>query len=190
MIDKALDFLRGELNSYLKLKTGDDKKINLSAIVNQAGASVVKDETIGMMMVNIEEERSMKEQLPQTVMVNGQYSFINPELRLNLYVVFASNHADHTEALKLLSHVVRFFQGRNVFENQEFPQMGEDIEKLIADLYSLNFEQQNQLWASLGAKYMPSLVYRVRMVVINEKHAIESQPAITSVDRSYVVNNE
>jgi hypothetical protein len=190
LIDKALDFLRAELNAYLKLKTGDDKKINLSAIVDQAGSSVVTEATIGMMMVNVEEERTMREQMPQTVMVNGQYAFINPELRLNLYVLFASHHTDHPEALKLLSHIVRFFQGKNVFENLESPQLGEEIEKLIVDLYTLSFEQQNQLWASLGAKYMPSLVYRVRMVVINEKRAVGLSPAISSVDTSFAVNNE
>lgn len=182
MIDKALDFLRAELNAYLKLKTGDDKKINLSAIVDQAGSTVVGDGTIGMMMVNVEEDRASKEQLPQTVMINGKYSFINPELHLNLYVLFASNHTVHTEALKLLSHIVRYFQGKNVFENQESPEMGEDIEKLIVDLYTLGFEQQNQLWASIGAKYMPSLVYRVRMIVINEKRAVAATPAVSRLD--------
>lgn len=182
MIDKALDFLRSELNAYLKLKTGDDKKIKLSALVDQAGSMVVPDETIGMMMVNAEEDRASKEQMPQTVMINGQVSFVNPELHLNLFVLFASNHNDHTEALKLLSHIVRFFQGKYVFENHESPQMGEEIEKLIVDLYTIGFEQQNQLWASLGAKYMPSLVYRVRMVVINEKRAISATPAVTRLD--------
>jgi hypothetical protein len=190
MVDKALFFLRQELNSYLKLKTGDINKVNLSAIVNQAGHSVIPDTSIGMMLVNIEEEKMYRSQSPQTIMKNGQYSFANPELKLNLYVLFSANHTDHHEALRLISYIVQFFQGQNVFENQQSPQLGDSIEMLMADLHSLTFEQQNQLWASLGAKYMPSVVYKIRMIIINEKISNNVMPAITSVDKAFGGNRE
>ncbi|HEU4717589.1 MAG TPA: DUF4255 domain-containing protein [Bacteroidia bacterium] len=190
MVDKALYFLRQELNSYLKLKTGDDNKVTLTAIVDQSGRTVVPDNSIGMMAVNVEEERMYRSQAPQTVISNGQYAFANPELKLNIYVLFAGNHTDHREALVLLSYVIQFFQAKNVFDNQESPQLGDAIEKLIVDLFSLSFEQQNQLWASLGAKYMPSVVYRMRMLIINEKLATSVMPAITEIDNAFAGNRE
>jgi Pvc16 N-terminal domain len=190
MIDKALSFLRQELNSYLKLKTGDDNKINLSAIVDQSGRSTVDNNTIAMMMVNMEEERVFRTQGPQTILHNGQYVQANPELKLNVYVLFAANHTDHREALLLISHVVQYFQARNVYDNQESPQLGESIERLIVDLFTLSFEQQNQIWASLGAKYMPSAMYRVRMLILNDKLALSAMPAITRVENSFASNRE
>ena len=33
-------------------------------------------------------------------------------------------------------------------------------------MYSLNFEEQNQLWGSLGAKYMPSVLFKIRTIGI------------------------
>ena len=190
MVDKALYFLRQELNSYLKLKTGDDNKINLTALVDQTGRVVVPDTSIGMMMINAEEERMFRAQAPQTVISNGQYVFANPELKLNVYVLFAANHTDHREALVLISYIIQFFQAKNVFENQQSPQLGDSIEKLMVDLFTLSFEQQNQVWASLGAKYMPSVVYRVRMLIINEMLATDASPAITTIENSFAGNRE
>ncbi|MDQ3110986.1 MAG: DUF4255 domain-containing protein [Bacteroidota bacterium] len=185
MIDKALFFLRQEINTYLKLKTGDDNKITLSAIVSQTGTEVAPHNSVGMMLVNVEEEKAYRQPNPQTVSKNGYYSFQNPELTLNLYMVVYANHSDHREALVLLSYIVQFFQAKNVFDNQESPQLGEDIEKLVVDLYSLTFEQQNQLWASLGAKYLPSVVYKVRMVVVNEKQPLAVAPAVSGINTGY-----
>jgi hypothetical protein len=185
MIDKALFFLRQEINTYLKLKTGDDNKITLSAIVSQSGTEVAPHNAAGMMLVNVEEEKSYRQPNPQTVASNGYYSFQNPELTLNLYMMLYANHADHREALVLLSYIVQFFQSKNVFDNQESPQLGDDIEKLVVDLYSLSFEQQNQLWASLGAKYLPSVLYRVRMVVVNEKQPTAVLPGVAGINTGY-----
>ncbi len=185
MIDKALFFLRQEMNTYLKLKTGDDNKVTLSAIVSQTGTEVAPDKAIGMMLVNVEEEKAYRQPNPQTVASNGYYSFQNPELTLNLYMLVYANHTEHREALILLSYIVQCFQTKNVYDNQESPQLGNDIEKLIVDLYSLTFEQQNQLWASLGAKYLPSAVYKVRMVIINEKQPSAVAPGVGGINTGY-----
>ncbi len=190
MIDKALYFLRQEVNTYLKLKTGDDNKISLSAIVNQSGTEVAPHNSAGMMLVNVEEERAYRNKGPQAVSTKGYYSFKNPELSLNLYVLFFANHNDHKEALVLLSYIVQSFQGKNVFDNQESPQLGTDIEQLVVDLYSLSFEQQNQLWASLGAKYIPSVIYRVRMLVVDENKSTRIAPAIGGINAGYANNRE
>ena len=40
------------------------------------------------------------------------------------------------------------------------------IEKLIVEMISLTFEQQNHMWGTLGAKYLPSVLYKVRMLVV------------------------
>lgn len=38
--------------------------------------------------------------------------------------------------------------------------------KLILDLESLKISELNQLWSMLGNKYMPSVLYRMRMITI------------------------
>lgn len=185
MIDKALTFLRDELNFYLKSKTKDnDDKVDLSAVVDPKGNVKIEAKTVGLSLINVEEERTFRTQLPVTKAVDGNIAFYNPDLKLNLYILLAANHNEHKEALILLSYVIMFFQSHNVFDSNKYPQLG-DINKLVVELNSLTFEQQNQLWASLGAKYMPSVVFKVRMLVVQEQAANSVSPGIRSIDSQF-----
>jgi hypothetical protein len=192
MIDRALSFLKDELNIYIKAKTGDSDKAVLTKLVEQSGTSLLTgNELIAISLVNVEEERTMRAQGHQVVMNNGAYSLANPEIRLNLYVLFVGyNKQHHKEELALISLIAQFFQIRNVFENTEYPQLGDAIEKLIVELYSLNFEQQNQLWASIGAKYMPSLLFKVRMIIVNEKVPGLTGSGIGTMEHSFAAGRE
>lgn len=195
MFDKALVFLRDQMNTFIRLKTGDSsEKVVLYPLVDPSNGSVaITSEHIGMTLVNIEEERVFRGAIPQMIQNGDAYGIANPEIRLNLYVVFAAYHSNkdlYYESLKQLAYVVQFFQAKNVYNNIESPQLGDDIEQLTVELFTLNFEQQNQLWASLGAKYMPSVVYKVRMLVINERRAADSATAIGGFEAAFANNRE
>ena len=43
------------------------------------------------------------------------------------------------------------------------------------ELVSPTFEQQNHIWGGMGAKYLPSVLYKVRMLVYRE--TLESEGA-------------
>jgi len=40
----------------------------------------------------------------------------------------------------------------------------------VVDLYTLNFEQVNHLWSTLGGKYLPSVMYKMRQITIDEEY--------------------
>jgi len=65
MIDSALEFLTHELNENLKLRTGTsesgDQKIFLTNVATDEGV-VIPENSLGMSLINIEEERILKEQ--------------------------------------------------------------------------------------------------------------------------------
>ena len=73
--------------------------------------------------------------------------------------------------------------GTSFFDKADYPDL-DPIEYLIVELYSLSFEQQNQLWASLGGKYMPSVVYKVRLVVIDKGFMGAKEKAIMEIDNN------
>ncbi len=179
MIDKSLLFIRNELNGYLKLNTGStDEKAALANIINQDGKTGIPDNTLGITLVNIEEERTNKAQIPSKIVKNDLATSINPEIRLNLYVLLTANFNKYDEALKIISLVVRFFQGRNYFDHQSYPALDPSIQRIMADLYTINFEQINQLWGALGAKYYPSVIYKLRMLTVLEGQVEEILPVI------------
>jgi len=121
-----------------------------------------------MTLVNIEEEKTLKNG-PHYVQNGDVLSKRNPTIFLNLYVMFSCADSNHLEALKKISRVALFFQRKNVFTRENaaaaFP-VEAGVEKIILDLFTLNFEQINHLWGILGGKYAPSVLYKIRIVAV------------------------
>ena len=189
MIDKALTFLNNQVNEYINVKTNFTNIVKLTSIVDQEGSVLLPVNTIGMTLVNVEEERLAKAQSPYRSSSSGSMTVLNPEIKLNLFVLFAA-HPDieaglttnlYFQGLNQLSYVVQFFQGKYLFNHQNSPELDAKIERLAIDLYTLPIEQQNYLWAAIGAKYMPSVLYRVRLVTVQQDSLLSSGEPITSI---------
>jgi len=160
--------------------------VAMKSFVNAKGESNLNDGEVGVMLVSVEEEKNMKPQIQKEKRTDSSVSFANPEIYLNLYILIAVKPADNGDdsygiALKRLSLVLEYFQANSFFENVTLPASSETIEKMMVDLFSLSFEQQNQLWASLGAKYLPSVVYKIRLVVIDKDEFGAEQPVIKEI---------
>lgn len=185
MLDVALTFLAGELNSYLRKRgffAQQDDIVVPAALVNDKGEWVLCAGKIGLTLINIEEERILREQLPERVYQDGSHIVLQPALKLNLTVLFAARFAQDTvgykSALNLLSHVLTFFQTNPSFSSDNG--LDARIERLNIELVSNTPEQLNQTWAYLGSPYLPSAIYRVRMVTLQDSEPMEiSQPIIT-----------
>ena len=169
MINDALNFLDEEITNYLKLQgemeDGDPALVTVSQLTDQSGT--VQFPSLGLVLTNIEEERIHKAQAPYTKTSDGVLRKVNPEIKLNLYVLIASHHSDfHSTGLIRLGYVIDFFQAKHVFTPQTSPNLPDGINKLVVEMITLTFEQQNHLWGTLGAKYMPSVLYKVRMLTV------------------------
>lgn len=174
MIDTALATIKDELSAFIwglpEFNLPDSTDIvELSSIVKPNGQSAMKAETLIITLANIEEERANKLQRSVAVAPDGKVSQMNPEIRLNVYLIIIANFDNYLTGLKYLSAVVRFFQSKCVFTRQNTPALDPSIDKLLMDLYTLNFEQQNHLWASLGVKYQPSIVYKLRLIPVQDQ---------------------
>ncbi len=167
VLQKSLDFIQDELNTYLTQRS-DVGKVVLSNIMKQNGEVVVKEDQLAISLVNIEEESIGKTQKAYLEQENGSRVKTNPDIKLNLYLLFVARFGQYTMSLKAISHVVSFFQSRNVFKRSEFPAMDDSLDKLIFELQTMNFEQMNHLWGAVGAKYMPSVLYKMRMLTVKE----------------------
>jgi len=118
-------------------------------------------------LVNLDEEKTLKNnshyvKQGETIMQR------NPILYLNLYILLSCAHDDYEEALKRISEAISFFQSKYIFtpENAEVPFPENDVEKIVIDLFSMNFEQINNLWSILGGKYLPSVLYKLRLIPV------------------------
>lgn len=180
MLDIALEFLRDELRDYIIARTGTPipTEVALTKVMDDLGKPVVPVDGIGLTLINIEEERSMKEQLPKYTYIEDQQVKLEPELRLNLHLLITTNFQQYNEGLKYLSHVITFFQSHSAFNGTRYPALDPRIEKLMVDILSLNYEQLNEIWAFTGGKQLPSVVYRVRMLALQDVEPAGAQPPI------------
>jgi hypothetical protein len=181
MINAALDFFSKEINGYLNhvANTTDDEFIVVSSIVSD-GKLAIPDKTMGITLMNIEEDRALKDQRVSVKNMFGDIETRNPDIYLNLYVLISANFnsaetesptLDYLEGLKRLSQVIAFFQGKNVFTQANSPLLAtidKNIERLSAELFSFNFEQMNHFWSIIGHSYLPSVLYKIRVITVQE----------------------
>ncbi len=184
MIDKTLTFLLGELNAYLFNRFGDDRAhAVLSAVVKQDGT--VPEETankIVLTLINIEREAAAANAAPQYRVEQDSLARVSPPLNVNLLLLIsASFEANYAESFKLLSAVLGFFQSRPVFTPQSAPSLPRELEKLSFHWVDMDLQAINNLWSVLGSHYLPSVVYKARMLTIQDAWIEDVTPPITGV---------
>jgi len=196
MIYNSLSFLCGVLNNFVVLKdplstAGSlTSPVVLSNIVDQENRLIhTGGDYIFMTLVNSEEETVGKSQLAYSTGPEDKIYVTNPDIKLNLYIQFAA-FSDSTSttlpayqrSLLLLDQVVLFFQFRNVFNKSQYPVlMSSGIDKLIIEPVSLTFEQLNHLWATQGAKYLPSVIYKCRTLTFREALVSQEKQLIKEI---------
>lgn len=171
MIHIALNFLRQylnkEINNKLGLAAGND-----SVRVTPVNKDSAPDNKIYLTLINIEEEKILKSQNYYRKAAPGDdfLSVVNPEIKINLYIL-ASAHfetGNYLEALKQISYVITAFQGKNVFSQTDLTPEARSLETIIVELYSQTIEQNNGLWQALGSSPVPAVLYKVRLLSIQD----------------------
>lgn len=183
MFAPTLNFLANELNAYLdqRMMATSIKRVVVGNVARaldttSGGTSGTVGDKVVLTLVNIEEEKSVR--LQETVVKTATTArYKNAPLQLNLYVLVAVTKDDYPDALAQLGHAVQFFQFQNVFTPLSHPALDPRIEKLVVELYTMNFEQVNHLWSTLGGKYFPSALYKVRQVTVDEE-AVTSESGL------------
>ncbi len=188
MIYQAVQYVVTELNDYLNLRSPSlvTDRVIIDNLLDLAGSpNANAQDKVVLSLVNIQQDPVYQSVEPYEKGADGQVELVKPELRVNLFLLFIANISKYDEALKALEHVISFFQARHAFSYSVIPSLSDQKGKMVFELNSMTFEQQNHLWGSLGSKYQPSVMYKVGLVGIRDRQ-IEAK--IRSIDQ--VLNNE
>lgn len=189
MISEAFTFLTAEVNRYLDARLGPatPQRVVLGNIARLAdsegnsGGSPGNNSVAMLTLVNIEEDKASRN--PQNFRrLDATIVYRNPSIQLNLYGLFSAHTNTYSTALEILSYIIQCFQTQRTFESQTDPNLDAQIGKLTVDLFSLNFEQINHLWSTLGGKYYPSVLYKIRLVKIEDTTALAGGGVIREID--------
>ena len=185
MIDVTLGFILDALNGYLAARFPTDQPhVVLSGLAKQDGTVADGiDNRIVLTLANIERENIISSSARRLRPENDGFADSSSPLNLNLYLLIsAAFDNNYPESFKLLSAVLGFFQGNTAFVPGSAPGFPRGLKKLNLELVNLDFQELNHLWSGLSGKYLPSVLYKVRMLTIDEGWLIEKVPAITGVD--------
>ncbi len=179
MIFQVLQIIREEVNAYF-----DDDPVSLGNIATISSGDVEDDDPdIVLTLINIDEEPTLKN-IPNYRIEGTTVSYKNPKVNVNLYILFSANNERYTEALKSISKVIEFFQGKNVFTqaNSNYDREDADMQgigdfKFMTELYTPSFEQLSYVWGILGGKQYPSVIYKLRLLEI-ERDIVQAQGAV------------
>lgn len=158
-----------QLNEGLRrsLQTAEDPVVLSSLVDCDGGAAPQATNKLAVFLVNIERERDSRS--TGRVQGSGDRGGVQqPPVNLNLLLMFAANFngANYPEALKRVAGTVAFFQSRPVFDHHNSPDLDSRIDRLVLELETLSLTDLSSLWGILGGRYVPSVMYRVRMISI------------------------
>jgi Pvc16 N-terminal domain len=171
IIRDALEQIRDKLNEYFRSINGVDGKAVIKDVarIEQASGEVGGEDTINKVFItlaNIEEENTLKNNYP----LREQGSvFISdkPALFLNLYILLSAHFEKYEEeSLKYIGYTLGFFQSHQTLKFKLKEQSG--FCTLTFNLHNISLENLNNLWVVMGGKYMPSVLYKVKLIMIQE----------------------
>ncbi|MBX2826893.1 MAG: DUF4255 domain-containing protein [Flavobacteriaceae bacterium] len=174
-----MQFLKAKVDSYNGSVTPVVEITNI-ATLNDGDEFLESSSPITLSIVNIEEDTVAKVPnvyLPNTTQASSVEKFNNPAQNLVMSILFTAysqeqSSTKYQDGLLKLEHVIRCFQEQHVFYidgTTEVDPATEDHIKIILDLESLKLSELNQLWSMLGNKYMPSVMYKLRMITIQHE---------------------
>lgn len=200
MIRTALEFIKKELDSYMVERENDPANYTLGNVVDlksivlpNGNNDLDNNKHVTLMLTGIEEERREGKRPYLIPAADNKLMRLNPPVELDLFILFAAHSSDYATALRDLSNIVSFFQANAVFDESRYPSLNAGvsepgnkpwqlIERLSCRLCNFSFEQQNNLWAMLGGKYIPSAAYKMNMLTVFDTKSKERITPVTELN--------
>jgi hypothetical protein len=176
-----LKFLKFYLEQTVVFKQTTHKNVMVENIALQnTSTDAYNDEGIFITLINTEEEPTLRnnnefvyrQSAPDKVFYKEQ------PIYLNLYVLIASCYNTYTNGILYLERILLAFQKQFSFKAADFPGFIQDADALQftefkLELYSVPFEQLNHIWSFSGSKIAPAVLYKIRVVMVDQNTSIE-----------------
>jgi hypothetical protein len=189
MISKALQFTCDVLDQFLRNRFGLDESNVLMNNLIEANGSIpqINQNKIVLSLINVEQETLKKFYGRTKMLAGGNFADVNPSERFNLDLLISSNFDDYTETLRFLDAVILFFQVHSYLDANTSSIIPAGLSRLEFDIEKINYVQMQGLWTAMGAKYLPSVVYKMRLVTFQGNEADQIMPVISQISNQAAV---
>jgi hypothetical protein len=168
MINEALQFTTDTLDQFLRNRFAlDEPKVIKNILIESNGnIPTANQNKVVISLINVERETTKAFNFRNHQLSNGNYVNVNQAERFNLDILVSANFDDYTETLKFLNAVILFFQINTSLSVNSSSAIPKGLNKLEFDIEKLNYQEMNNLWTAMGAKYQPSVIYKMRLLTI------------------------
>ena len=189
MIYETLQIIKEQLDNYLSA-AGFTNLVVLEniALLESSSDNVEKIKgKVVLTLLNLEEESALKN-IPSFKIRDGKTEYRNPPVHLNLYLLISANCDAYDKSLRCISKTIQFFQGKKVFTstntvynrtNVAFDVL--DYFKFILELHTLSLEELNYVWGTLGGRQLPSVIYKIQVLEIEQDIKLSTSGVITHI---------
>lgn len=171
MILACVSHIASQLNQFLKnnFELNEDIVVVSNLVDVDGSMESQTNNRLAVFITNIEKD-TMPTRPNAQHRVQGDRDVVSSKpIFLNLYLMVAANFtgSNYPEGLKFISSTIGYFQQTPVFNQQNSPELDPGIDKIILDIENVKSNEHSNLWSMSGSKYLPSILYKVRMVVID-----------------------
>jgi Pvc16 N-terminal domain len=187
VIGKLLNIIKDDLNAYF---VGKGKVLSGSHILSfpdlskSGGGSdpILNAEVLNIFLVNLEENRSHRPaDMWQMTELDGSKRGMHPPVKLDIFFLIASKFKDYPTALDNLTLCVQYFQAHRYFDRHSHHDFPQEVDRVIVEMIPMTFEVQRAVWSSLQIAYLPSVLFRMGLLVVADNLEGEMTPAITEI---------
>lgn len=180
MLESAMKAITMQLNRYMHKRFDlDEDAVVLSTPYESDGNVAAKvNNKLVVFLVNLNKDTlpNSTGMLSSSSSISSSFTSAKP-LYLNLYVIIGAcfDAARYQQSLNYLSHAIGCFQQHPVIDGHTYPELSKNIQKLILDIENVGLNDLSNMWGILGGTYLPSVLYKVRMVVVASDNIIERE---------------
>lgn len=188
MIAETLNFLRRHLDERLRVELGgsqDDATGDRVVFIDGDKLEPISFQlnAVTLLLINVEEERLLRApDLYARQAEDGSRQRVQPDIRLVLYALFVARFKKYDVGWQHLSKIIEYLQTNRVCDQASSPDLPPGIDRLVIELVTLGFAEQNEVWNALRTTHHPSLLYRVKLLAYRDRRPAES-PGVVEQQR-------
>jgi hypothetical protein len=184
MLQTVLLFIKKKLDQALVNGFELDESITvLNHLLQQDGSFPEKNQNkMVITLINLDHETNKAYSANHHRLRDDSFAKTQPDTLFNVTLLFTASFGDYEEALKFLNATIAFFQATPSFNSKVTPGLPKGIKALNFDIENTSFSQTHNLWSAMGAKYQPSIIYKVRHVAVKCDQLEGVIPAVVGID--------
>lgn len=163
-----LELVKAKLNGFLGAPLdGHEGWAVLSNLVDHDGQPVdgIKDKLV-IYLANIQHETVTGVPTRNAVPGSSQFSITVSPLYINLWLMIVANFPgkNYAEGLAMISRAIAYLHQNPYFNRENTPSLPPEIDRFALEMVNLDFTELNYIFGTSGAKYLPAVCYKIRVI--------------------------